>query len=131
MGKWLFLLVVLVVVGIVVSGCGKRTEVDQDKINKDKEIYQKAAETALKDIDDRMVDLKDKAKTAGAEIKTKVDQDIVDLTKKREAASQRLAEIKSATAEKWDEVKTKTDAALDDLKKGFEKAASHFKKTPS
>jgi Tfp pilus assembly protein PilX len=128
MGKWLLVLVVLVA-GIAPSGCGKRVEVtiDHDQINKDKEAYQKKAEAALKDIDERIVDLKAKAKTAGAEIKAKADQDIEALSKKRDAASQRLAEIKSATAEKWDEVKSKTDAALDDLKKGFEKAFSHFK----
>jgi hypothetical protein len=90
MGKWLLLLVVLMV-GCAVAGCGDSyVKVDHDKINKDKEAYQKKAEAALKDFDERIVDLKAKAKTAGADIKAKVEQDIEELTKREKRPAKDL-----------------------------------------
>jgi hypothetical protein len=125
------LVVVALVGGAVAFGCSKGTDsyvqINYDKIKKDKEAFQMKAEASLKDFDERIAELKAKAKDASAEAKIKLDEAIKELEPKKEAARQKLADIKAASLEKWELMKPHMQTALDDLKSGFEKAFSRFK----
>jgi hypothetical protein len=53
-------------------------------------------------------------------------QEIEDLRARKEAAQQKLAEMRAAGAEKWESLKTGTEKAVEEWKKKWESLKSKY-----
>ncbi|HVJ81223.1 MAG TPA: hypothetical protein VNC50_09160 [Planctomycetia bacterium] len=109
------------------KGGSVTVKVDGDKFEKDKAEFKAAADAKLKDLDEEIDKLKDKAKKASADVKEKYSEEAAKLEVKKDALKKDLEELKTSTAEKWDDFKKRFGAAYDDVKKGAGDAASRFK----
>jgi len=89
--------------------------------------YQKRLEAALADLDSQIDDLKDRAESAGPEVRASYTEAIRDLRQKREVVRERLTRLKSAGAETWAGVRTGADDALDDLQRALDRARSRLR----
>ena len=91
MGKLLLFILVLLVIGVVALGFRQgwftaskdaddkeeiKVKIDHEKATKDMEAYQKKAEAKSKEFDERIEELKAKAKKADGDTKAKLDQEI-------------------------------------------------------
>lgn len=93
-----------------------------------KQAYRKEVEAELTDLTKRIAELESKAQTLKGKALEKVNQTIVKLKAKRDAAQNKLMELGAATASAWDEVKKGLDMALRDLQKAYSEALKHFQK---
>ncbi len=94
-----------------------------------KEDYEKEIEAKLDELGKDIDKLGDKADELGGEAETEIDQaiDKADLEEKREAAENKLEELKSASAETWEDVKPEVDKAVDEFENAYQQVASYFK----
>jgi hypothetical protein len=92
-----------------------------------KEEYQKKLQPVLRDLDDRIEDLKEKAKGAGTEARKWYAQAIQELRREREVVREQLAKARAAAPGAWEEVKSGVNAAWDDLRKAFQRANERLK----
>lgn len=79
-------------------------------------------EETLKEISDRIDEFKRRAQTIGDEGREKFQAQLRDLDTKKEAAGQRLEEVRKASSEAWIDMKSGMDMARDDLRFAYEKA---------
>jgi predicted nuclease with TOPRIM domain len=91
-----------------------------------KEAYQEKIEAQLKEWSAKITELKAKADKTSADAKIKLYQELDDLKARKEAAQQKLNEIKAASAEKWESLKTASDKAVEDLKHKWESIKAKF-----
>jgi hypothetical protein len=146
-------IVLLVAVGIGVTGfvrgwfsfstssdgetAGITGTIDRGKVKQDRDAalalfqsardkYQQQADTDLKAMDRGMADLKAKAKTGRDVTKDSMNETIVALDKKTEAARTELQGLKSATTENWEGLKTHFGASMTELKSEYEQASKRF-----
>jgi predicted RNase H-like nuclease (RuvC/YqgF family) len=71
-------------------------------------------------------ELEDRARTAKAELKLELEDQITSLKLKRDIAKLKLSEIKDASEEAWEDIKAGAEEAWADVKDAMEKAKSHF-----
>jgi TolA-binding protein len=138
----ILLLTLFVSVGLW-AGCGekKETKVTSTDVKKEvkeavntaraytqqqKEDYQKQIEGKIRDYDQKLEELKVKAKEVKGETKAEFNRQMDQLRKKKEEASQKLKEMKSATGQAWEDLKSGAEAALDDLEKTFNQMVKRF-----
>lgn len=91
-----------------------------------KEAYQEKMEAQLKEWTAKLAEMKAKADQAGADAKVHLDQQIAHLRARKEAAQQKLNEIKAASADSWETLKTGTEKALDEMRKTWDSMKSRF-----
>jgi uncharacterized coiled-coil DUF342 family protein len=91
-----------------------------------KEAYQEKLEAQIKEWSAKVTELKAKADQAGADAKIQMYQQIDQLRARKDAAQQKLTEIKAASADSWEALKTGSEKALGDLKKTWESMKSKF-----
>jgi len=86
-----------------------------------KEDYLKKIEAQIKEWSAKIDELKEKG------VKGKYDEIIENLIAKREAAQNKLQELKKSSDEAWVDIKVGLENARDELKEALEKAVSQFK----
>jgi phage tail tape-measure protein len=95
--------------------------------NRDEYIDKLAAQ--LKEWSAKIDELEIKARSAKEDVKTGYENQVRELKKKRDTATQTLQELKSASSEAWDVVKAGAETAWADLKKTVTEAKEKFKKS--
>jgi 3-deoxy-D-manno-octulosonic-acid transferase len=91
-----------------------------------KEAYQEKMEAQIKEWTAKLSDMKAKADKAGADAKVQMYQQIDQLRARKEAAQEKLTEIKAASADSWETLKTGMEKAQDEMKKTWESMKAKF-----
>jgi hypothetical protein len=91
-----------------------------------KEYIDKMA-AKLKVWDDEIIKLEAKAATAKADLKAEIKHHIEDLKAKKEAALQKLKEIRSESGDAWGDLKAGAEQALGSVDDSLKKAWARFK----
>ena len=91
-----------------------------------KEAYQEKVEAQIKEWTARLQEYKAKADKASAEAKIQMYQQIDRLRAQKEAAQQKLTEIKAASGDSWEALKAGSEKALEEMKKTWETMKSKF-----
>lgn len=95
-----------------------------------KEAYQKQVEAKLQEYNRKIQDLQKKASSSASDLtaegKEKLDQVIENLKKKKQAAGEKLNELKSDSSKAWEAAKSGVDQALHELDKAYERVRSQF-----
>jgi hypothetical protein len=94
-----------------------------------KEEYEKRLQPVLRDLDDRIEVLKEKAKGAGKEARKWYTEAAQELRREREVVREQIAKARAAAPGAWEEVKAGVSAAWDDLRKAFQRANERLKET--
>ena len=84
-----------------------------------KDQYEKKLRGVVDDLDDRIDDLQQQARTATQDARRKLDAQIRDLKQKREVVEDRLNKVKSAGADAWNDVKAGVQSAVEDLQRAL------------
>lgn len=100
----------------------KETDFDRNK-----DEFLKKAQEQLDQLDQKVDELRRRAKTAASQ--KQIDRTIRQLEAKRKEAAKKLDQLRSASGPAWEDLKTGVSAAINDLTAACDKAASHFKKT--
>jgi hypothetical protein len=93
-----------------------------------KQAYQEKLEAQIKEWSAKLTELKAKADKTSADAKTQMYQQIDQLRARKEAAQQKLTEIKAASADSWEALKAGSEKTLDELKKTWESMKSKFQR---
>jgi hypothetical protein len=101
-----------------------RTVRDYGYQNRDE--YQKKMQAALRDLDERIEDLRDRADDAGAEARRKYARELDELGKKREVLREKLDKVKAASPGAFKDLKAGADEAYNDLLKAYDRARARF-----
>ncbi|MBI3357830.1 MAG: hypothetical protein HY038_13870, partial [Nitrospirae bacterium] len=91
-----------------------------------KEDFQRKAHEELVAIQKQISALRGKATEASASTRAGLQKSLNELEKKRDAAKDKLDELRAATDAKWSEVKVGVNSALDELKNSYQKALSRL-----
>lgn len=89
-----------------------------------KEAFQRKAHEELAAIQKQIIALKGKAGDASASTRAELQKSINELEKKKDAAKNKLDELRSATDAKWTDMKAGMSSALEELKGSYRKAMS-------
>jgi uncharacterized coiled-coil DUF342 family protein len=81
----------------------------------------------LKEWSTKIDELESKARATKADVKTSYENQIALLKDKRDAAMQKLLELKGASNDAWDTLKAGAETAWADLKKAVTEAKERFK----
>jgi hypothetical protein len=92
-----------------------------------KEEYEKRLRRLMAELDERIADLRVRARAVGADLRKKYDEQVKDLRAKRAALRKRLEKVREASPDAWEDVKAGVGNALEELGKAFERARSRFK----
>lgn len=95
---------------------------------KSREEYIDNLAAQLKEWSAKVDELESKARVAKADVKTEYEKQITHMKDKRDAAMQKLQELKGASTEAWDALKVGSEAAWSDLKNAVTAAKERFKK---
>lgn len=91
-----------------------------------KEAFQRKAHEELAALQKQIIALKGKVSEASTAARAELQKSIAELEKKKDAAKNKLDELRSATDTKWTEVKSGVNSALDELKESYQKALSRL-----
>jgi uncharacterized coiled-coil DUF342 family protein len=94
---------------------------------KSREEYIDQLASQLKEWSAKIVELESKTRTAKADVKTSYENQIRQLKDKRDAAMQKLQELKGASSDAWDTLRAGAETSWADLKKAVTAAADKFK----
>lgn len=141
-GKPVLAIVWMGIVGVIPSqGVAAERPVDTEKIAKEaretieatkqytaqqKEAFQRKAHEELAAIQKQITALREKANEASAATRAELQKSIYELERKKEAAKNKLDELRAATDAKWSGVKSGMTSALEDLKNSYQKALSRL-----
>jgi uncharacterized coiled-coil DUF342 family protein len=95
---------------------------------KSREEYIDKLAAQLKEWSGKIDELESKARTAKADAKTGYENQIKQLKDQRDAAKQKLQELKGASTEAWDALKAGAETAWADLQNAVTAAKEKFKK---
>lgn len=92
-----------------------------------KELYQKKVEAELRELGDRISELKKKSETVRGEALQELESKFQELKEKQKAAEQKLNELRSSTAQAWQDAKTGLENAVGALKRSYDNVLKQFK----
>jgi len=92
-----------------------------------KAAYQKKIETQLKEWDKQLDQLMAKARKAGVEARTKVEDELAGLKSKRAAAQKKLDELRNRGEDAWEDLTDGVEKAWDDISDALGKVVARFK----
>jgi uncharacterized coiled-coil DUF342 family protein len=95
---------------------------------KSREEYIDKLAAQLKEWSAKIDELESKAGAAKADVKTGYENQIRQLKDKRDAATQRLQELKGSSTDAWDTLKAGAEKAWADLNNAVKAAKEKFKK---
>jgi hypothetical protein len=117
---------------LVLAGCGdekappaqapQQSGSAADPAQQEKEGYTTAVQKELDEIKLGIEALKADAKTAGAESKAKLNEQVAMLDQKWQAAEKQFQELKTASGEAWRDMRAGMDSALSELRQTFSNA---------
>jgi chromosome segregation ATPase len=141
-GHILFAIAWIGIVGVLpLPGMAVEPPVDTEKITKEaretieatkqytaqqKEAFQRKAHEELAAVQKQIIALRGKASEASAATRAELQKSISELEKKKDAAKNKLDELRATTDAKWNDVKAGMNSALDDLKNSYQKALSYL-----
>jgi len=73
--------------------------------------YRKNLDLIVRDVDDQIATLKERAEKEGAEGRKQLDEDIQALRQKRDELNKRMKDLATANADNWDAVRTASTAS--------------------
>jgi DNA repair exonuclease SbcCD ATPase subunit len=91
-----------------------------------KEAFQRKAHEELVAIQKQIIALQGKVGEASAATRAELQKSLAELERKKDAAKDRLDELRAATDAKWTELKSGVNAAIDELKESYRKALSRL-----
>lgn len=91
-----------------------------------KEAYQEKIEAQIREWTAKLQEFKAKADKASADAKIHMYKHIDNLRAQKEAAQQKLNEIKAASGDSWEVLKAGSERALEEMKKTWEEMKSKF-----
>jgi len=91
-----------------------------------KEAFQRKAHEELISIQHQITLLQEKVSDASTSTRMELQRSVLELEKKKEAAREKLDELRTATGVKWNGVKTGLNTALDELRISYRKALAHL-----
>jgi len=91
-----------------------------------KEAYQEKIEAQIKEWSAKLKEYKAKADKASADTKIQMYQTIDRLRVQKEAAQQKLTEIKAGSGESWEALKAGSEKIMGEMKKTWEEMKSKF-----
>ena len=91
-----------------------------------KEAYQEKIETQIKEWSAKLKEYKAKADKASADVKVQMYQRIDRMRAQREAAQDKLNEIKAANTQSWEALKAGTEKIMGTLKQTWEEMKSKY-----
>jgi nucleotide-binding universal stress UspA family protein len=92
-----------------------------------KKAYQEKIEAQLKEWGAKIDELKARAETSKAELKTKYEKQIEDLRAKQEVVQLKLREFRESGGEAWEGLKTGMEKSLEEMKGSLDRALLTFK----
>lgn len=109
------------------DGSAPKDAAKETDFDRNKDEFLKKAQKQLDQLDQKVDELRRRAKTAASQ--KQIDRTIRQLEAKRKEAAKKLDQLRSASGPAWEDLKTGVSAAINDLTAACDKAASHFKKT--
>ena len=94
---------------------------------KDKEAFRKRIEAQLDEWDERLDELRQKAREAGIEIRADFNAQIEALAEKRAALQGRLHELLAHTGSAWQDLRGGIEKSWDEMRKALDRISSRFK----
>ncbi|BAN35892.1 hypothetical protein SCD_n02081 [Sulfuricella denitrificans skB26] len=91
------------------------------KARQERDEFVVKAQKEMAELNQKMAELKKKAKKLSGEAKAELDRQIQNLEPELKAAEQKLADLKTDTSEKWEELKAGVSGAIDRLKQYMQK----------
>lgn len=95
--------------------------------NEKKESYLEKLSAKLLDLDKKIDEIKERAKTASLDAQGDLKRIQDDLKTKRDQLNETMNRIRQSTDEGWQELKSGAEKAYEDLKTGFKNALAKFK----
>ena len=92
-----------------------------------KDQLQKNLSGKMTEFDKQLSDLKAKSARAGEKAKSEWTGTLADLQKKKEAAADKLEQLKHSSTDRWQDFKAGVDAAFADLENSLKDAFAHSK----
>lgn len=89
-----------------------------------KEIFQKAVQSELAEMQIKIAELQKKTNAASAEARSDMQKALQELEHKKEEARKQLDEVNESTSSAWSKLKDNMNAAVDDLKKSYKEPVS-------
>lgn len=86
-----------------------------------KEAFQRKAHEELAALQKQIIALRGKLEDASAATRAELQKSIAEVEKKKDAAKNKLDELRSATDETWSGVKSGVSSALDELTQSFQR----------
>jgi len=96
----------------------------------DRKIYIDKLTTQLKEWDDEVNELETRVERAKADAKERLKEKIDELRTKKDAAQNRLQEIRDASDDAWESLKEGLEKSWSDLRQSLGDAISRFDKIP-
>jgi hypothetical protein len=94
----------------------------------EKVVYEREAESKLRELDDRIQGLKARAKDLEGKAKKGYHDRVEKLLLKKNEVEDDLKKMKDAGAGAWGDIKTGIDKAFEEIDQGFKSAVSRLKK---
>jgi len=108
----------------------KAMESTTDYTHEKKEEYVRQMEAKLEEFDKEMKEFQAKVESRAAELKeeskAEFNQSMEALGKKKQAADEKIEELKSAGSDAWDDLKVGVDSAMDELARTLDRVRSYF-----
>lgn len=89
-----------------------------------KEIFQKAVQSELAEMQIKIAELQKKTNAASAEARSDMQKALQELEHKKEEARKQLDEVNESTSSAWSKLKDNMNAAVEDLKKNYKETVS-------
>ncbi|MBA4068050.1 MAG: hypothetical protein C0501_30970 [Isosphaera sp.] len=89
-----------------------------------KDKYERELREVVDKVDDRIEDLRDRAKEAGADARAKIEEQVEELKKKRDALADRLGRAAPAAEDAWEDLKSGVGGAVEDLGQALDRFRS-------
>jgi len=99
-----------------------------DDLKAKREQLNTTVQKQLKEANEGLTELRERAKTADAKIKVDLNKRIEELDTQRKALETDMARVQTTTAEAWEDFSTRLTRAANDLAAGTRKAMDQFKK---
>lgn len=100
---------------------------NSESAQRERQIYQEKAEAQLRDLDQKIDDLKAKLRTEKDVDQKEINRQMSDLHRKRVVAQRDLERLKNSSQAAWQDMKAGLESAMNDLENAYNQAASHFK----
>lgn len=96
------------------------------KKTEDRKAYIDKMAAQLKEWDDKIQELEEKARTTKAEASSELSQRIEDLRKRRKAAQDKLKELREASEDAWKDIRKGAQKSWKEMQKALDRAKSKF-----